>query len=81
MTLNTWETDYVRYEHSQNLTIVKNHIYIHTENTNYKGYQQYRALLSFQEMCQLRGGHLVHVDDASEDRFIVSLMHQNKCKY
>nr|XP_022328738.1 perlucin-like [Crassostrea virginica]XP_022330082.1 perlucin-like [Crassostrea virginica] len=36
-------------------------------------------VVSKNEMCLLRGGHLVHVDDASEDRFIVSLMHKNNC--
>lgn len=33
-----------------------------------------------QKMCQIHGGHLVHVEEAAEDRFIVSLMDKNNCE-
>ncbi|XP_061174350.1 perlucin-like [Saccostrea echinata] len=31
------------------------------------------------KMCQMHGGHLVHVENDIEDRFIVNLMHKNNC--
>ncbi|XP_048733097.2 perlucin-like protein [Ostrea edulis] len=41
--------------------------------------QEHTSWFDAMKMCQIHGGHLVHVEEAAEDRFIVSLMDKNNC--